>query len=67
DVKDLYKSSYEGHKILNEMVDAKLLTKQGRNKGTVYRLAQDAPAIRQSLNKYIRQFQTEFLDRTKRH
>ncbi len=67
DVKDLYKSSYEGHKILNAMVDAKLLTKQGKNKGTVYLLAQDAPAIRQSLNKYIRQFQTEFLNQTKRH
>lgn len=61
DLKDLYKSSYEGHKILNAMVDADILEKRGKNKGTVYLLTQDEPALRQSLNKYIRQFQNDFL------
>jgi len=61
-LKDLYKNSYEGHKILNEMVEAGLLEKSGKNKGTKYSLAQSDPAIRMSVNKLIRQFQTDFLN-----
>lgn len=61
ELQDLYKNSYEGHKIINGMVDASLLEKTGRNKGTKYILSHNEPAIRMSMNKLIQQVQTNFL------
>lgn len=61
ELQDLYKSSYEGHKILNDMIEAGLLEKTGKNKGTKYMLSENEPARRMSMNHLIRQFQTKFL------
>ncbi|MCH3922996.1 RNA-binding domain-containing protein [Limosilactobacillus sp.] len=57
DLKDLYKTSYEGHKILNEMVTKELIEKSGQGKGTKYSLPIDSPSARVSMNSYIRQIQ----------
>lgn len=61
EISDLYKSSYEGHKILNEMVEQGLLLKTGKNKGTKYALAEQQPELQMRLNQYIRTLQNQFL------
>lgn len=55
DLKDLYASSYQGHNIINELVDKKYVKRSGKGKGTKYYLPSDDPSVRMSLNSYIQE------------
>lgn len=57
----MYKSSYEGHKILNEMVKAKLINKTGKNKGTKYLLSRNEPELQMHALEYIRRLEDNLL------
>lgn len=60
ELKNLYKNSYEGHKILNEMVTDGYLEKTGTRKGTRYTISRDSPAAKVSMNSYMREIQRIF-------
>ena len=60
ELKNLYKNSYEGHKILNEMVTDGYLEKTGVRKGTRYIIGKNSPAAKVIMNSYVRAIQKTY-------
>lgn len=60
DLKDLYKNDYQGKKILNEMIEAKLIEKTGKNRGTKYQIVKNSPLIKRQMDLLIKGLQNFF-------
>lgn len=61
DLKDLYPSSYAGHRILDKLLEKGYIEKTGKLKGTKYFISKDSPSARMSINSYIRDIQENIL------
>lgn len=53
ELKHLYKSDYQGKKILREMIEANIIEKIGEKKGTRYRISDDNPIVKQKMDQMI--------------
>lgn len=57
DLSYLFKTKYEGMKILKEMINAGLIIRSGKNKGTRYLISSDSPTIKRRTSEYIKLMQ----------
>ncbi|WP_429971322.1 RNA-binding domain-containing protein [Fructilactobacillus sp. Tb1] len=57
DIKKLYKSEYQGHKILNGMVKDGYIEKDGERKGTRYSLPNASPTVQMIMNRMAKDVQ----------
>lgn len=53
ELKHLYKSDYQGKKILREMIEANIIEKIGEKKGTRYRISDNNPIVKQKMDQMI--------------
>ncbi len=53
DLRHLYKSDYQGKKILKEMIEANVIKKIGERKGTRYIMLENSPIVKQRLDQMI--------------
>ncbi len=53
DVKDLYPTTYRARKVLEEMTDAGIISKEGKGKGTKYLVSTNSPIARKMTNKML--------------
>ena len=52
ELKSLYSSEWKGHKILNDMIQKKLIVKIGKGRATKYALSPDSPQGKSIMNQY---------------
>lgn len=57
ELQHLYKNRYQGSKILKEMIEANIIEKIGKNRGTKYRIKINNPIIKQRMDQFIKQLQ----------
>lgn len=53
DLKDLYKNPYQGHKILDAMVESGVIHRKGEKKATIYLLPSDDPQMTRMMTDFM--------------
>lgn len=53
DLKHLYKSSYQGHKVLDGMLKNGIIERSGNGKGTKYSITKKSPRLKKNINNFI--------------